>query len=77
MKKNIKKLKKERTTQSNMLNDDEKYRSIPRPYILKSISKTNKPRKTNSAISIGKKEKKRKCSKTKIKTIIHKNSVRN
>jgi light-regulated signal transduction histidine kinase (bacteriophytochrome) len=39
------------TTKSNILNEDAKYWLTPRPYILKSISKTNKPRKTNSAIS--------------------------
>lgn len=43
--------KEKHTTKSNILNDDAKYRSTPRPYILKSISKTNKPRKINSAIS--------------------------
>ena len=41
------------TTKSNILNEEAKYWFTPRPYILKSISKTNKPRKTNSAISRG------------------------
>ena len=39
------------TTKSKILNDEAKYWFTPRPYILKSISKTNKPRKTNSAMS--------------------------
>lgn len=39
------------TTKSKILNDDWKYWLIPNPYIFNNISKTNKPRKTNSAMS--------------------------
>lgn len=39
------------TMQSKRLKADEKYTLIPRAYILKHISHTKRPRKTNSAMS--------------------------